>query len=282
MFQDARRVAEFVRIPNAEAKHRNSHEFRYETKADMEITIDRLYSRLRGHYGSRTTAEFIRNPGVAPAIGTPTRTVMGPPRERTAASAFEALLGALLSHNAEQENVEQALGNLREAGLFDLRALVDAPPEELADLIQPVGAARQKAGRLRKVLRYLIDHHDGSLKAMFATHHETLRRELSSINGIGRETADTILVEAAGIPIFVVDIHSHRVFKRHGWIEFDADSDAIGELCESGLQRDAATLRVFHKFIARVGREHCRKAPLCDNCPLADLLPDDGPLEAML
>jgi endonuclease III related protein len=250
-------------------------------EADMDITLDQLYSRLRGHYELRTTAEFLRHPGVAPTIGTPTSTVTGPHRERTEASTFEALLRALLSQNTDQENVERALDNLREAGLIDLRALVDAPPEELADLIQGVGSALQKAGRLRKVLRYLIDRHDGSLKAMFATHHETLRRELSSINGIGRETADTILVEAAGMPVFVADIHSHRVFKRHGWIEFEADSDAIGEWCESGLQRDAAMLREFHRLIARVGREHCRKAPLCDHCPLVDLLPHDGPLEAI-
>jgi len=247
----------------------------------MNISMDQLYSRLRGHYGLRSAAEFVRISSTAQDIGTCTSTGIGLQRERTETSAFEALLGALLSQNAERENVERALGNLRDAGLFDPRALLDAPPEELADLIQPVGAARQKAARLRKVIQYLIDCHDGSLKAMFATHHETLRRELSAINGIGRETADTVLVEAAGIPIFVVDIHSHRVFKRHGWIEFEADNEAVREWCEGGLPRDATMLSEFHAMIARMGREHCRKAPLCDGCPLVDLLPEGGPLEAM-
>ncbi|HVC92429.1 MAG TPA: endonuclease III domain-containing protein [Pirellulales bacterium] len=268
-----------MRIPNVDAGHRNSHELGYETNANMDITIDQLHSRLRGHYGLQSQADFVRIASVASDVGTSASTVML--RERTEASALATLLRALLSGSTEREYVERALGNLREAGLFDLHALVGAPPEELADLIRPVGAVRQKASRLRRVLRYAIDRHDGSLKTMFATQHEDLRRELSAINGVGRETADTILLEAAGVPLFVVDIHSHRVFKRHGWIEFEADGEAVRELCESGLQRDSATLGEFHVLIARVGREHCRKAPRCDGCPLADLLPDGGPLEAI-
>jgi endonuclease-3 related protein len=185
-----------------------------------------------------------------------------------------------LSQGTERANAERALGRLREADLVDPRALVETPPEELADTIQPAGAGRQKAGRLRNASRYVIERHDGSLEAMFATDPETLWAELVAINGIGRETADTILLEVAGAPIFVVDLHAHRVLKRHGWIEFEADSEAVKQYCESGLERDTAVLREFHELVSRVGREHCQKTPLCDGCPLAELLPVGGPLEA--
>jgi endonuclease III related protein len=250
-------------------------------KPPMYANIEQVYSRLQSHYRAPFMAQFVKAPSADAETGALASSALGPRRDQPAAPTFEVLLNALLSQNGKLENTERALGNLREAGLFEARALVEAPPEELADLIQPAGAARQKSARLQKVLRYLIDRHGGSLEAMFATDHETLRRELSAINGIGRETAATILLEAAGVPIFVVDIHAHRVFKRHGWIEFEADSDAIRGLCESGPLQGAAALGEFRALLARVGRDHCGKTPLCDGCPLEDLLPKGGPLEAM-
>jgi endonuclease III related protein len=219
----------------------------------MNAAIERIYRRLLDHYGPQS----------------------GPPKVAT----FEALLSALLSQNAQRENVERAMGNLREAGLLDPRKLLEVPAEELAELIQPAGAAHKKAGRLRNLLRYVIARYDGSPQAMFAAEPETLRAELTAINGIGRETADTILLDAGNLPLFVVDLHVHRVFKRHGWIDFEADGEAIREQIESGLDRDAATLREFHALISRVGHEHCRKTPECEGCPLAELLPEGGPLE---
>jgi endonuclease-3 related protein len=214
--------------------------------------IDQVYHRLRERYGSQ--------------------------RERPG-TAFDALLQILLSPNAQRENVDRAIGNLREAGLLDPRALAEAPADELAVLIEPAGNARRKAARLRSLLRYAVERHDGSLATMFATGVETLRTELLAINGLGRETADAILLIAGKAPIFVADLHAHRVFKRHGWTEFDADGETLRQQVESGLEPDAAVLGEFHALIARVGREHCRKTPQCEGCPLAELLPEGGPLE---
>lgn len=223
-----------------------------EIRARDRDLIEQVYHRLRDHYGSR--------------------------RERPGA-AFDALLEVLLSPNAQRENVDRAIDNLREAGLLDPRALAEAPADELAALIEPAGNARRKAARLRNLLRYVVERHDGSLATMFATDVETLRTELVAINSLGRETADEILLIAGHVPIFVVDLHAHRVFKRHGWTEFDADGEALRQQVESGLERDAAVLAEFHELIARVGREHCRKTPECEGCPLAELLPEGGPLE---
>jgi endonuclease-3 related protein len=113
---------------------------------------------------------------------------------------------------------------------------------------------------------------------MFATPLEELREELLAINGVGPETADSILLYAGNLPTFVVDAYTHRVMKRHAWIEFEADYQAVKEHFESSLERDATLFNEFHALIVRVGNEHCRKTPKCEGCPLAELLPEGGPL----
>jgi len=192
---------------------------------------------------------------------------------------FEVLIGAVLVQNTSWKNVEKAIANLREADLLDARALYGVPGEELEELIRPAGYYRVKARRLRNLLRWLVERYDGSLEQMFQTDLATLREDLLRVNGVGPETADSILLYAGGLPTFVVDTYTHRVLARHGWIEFEADYHAIQEHFESGLQRDAAMYNEYHALLVRLGHLHCRKTPRCEGCPLAALLPEGGPRE---
>jgi endonuclease-3 related protein len=194
-------------------------------------------------------------------------------------SPFEILVGAVLVQNTAWQNVRKAIDNLKRADLLEPHALYEVPAEELQDLIRPAGYFRMKARRLRNLLKLLVEKYDGSLEVMFRTDLATLRAELLAVNGVGPETADSILLYAGGLPTFVVDAYTHRVFARHGWIEFDADYYAVQEHFESGLERDAALYNEYHALLVRVGRLHCRKTPQCGGCPLAGLLPDGGPLE---
>jgi endonuclease III related protein len=203
----------------------------------------------------------------------------GPQHWWPAETPFEVLVGTILTQNTSWKNVERAIGNLREAGLLDVRRLYDLPSEELEELIRPVGHFRVKGRRLRNLLALLVERYDGSLEQMFATGLELLRGELLTINGVGPETADSILLYAGNMPSFVVDTYTHRVLKRHGWVEFDADYHQIKDHFESSLEPDAALYKEFHALLVRVGSEHCGKTPKCDCCPLADLLPEVGPLE---
>lgn len=193
-------------------------------------------------------------------------------------SPFEVLVGAVLAQNTSWKNVARAVENLREAGLLEARALANLRQEELEELIRPAGYFRLKAGRLKNLVRFVVERYAGSLEAMFATDMTTLRQELLGVNGIGPETADSILLYAGARPTFVVDTYTHRVLKRHGWIEFEADYHAVQEHFESRLEADPALFNEFHALLVRVGNEHCRKTPRCDGCPLADLLPEGGPL----
>jgi endonuclease-3 related protein len=202
----------------------------------------------------------------------------GPQEWWPAETPFEVIVGAVLTQNAAWRNVEQAIENLRAAGVLSPRALHHLPQTELAELIRPSGYFRLKAQRLKNLLDFLFARYRGSLKRMFATDLATLRAELLGVNGIGPETADSILLYAGNRPTFVVDTYTQRVLKRHGWIEREADYHEVKRRFESELPADAALYNEFHALLVRVGNRHCRKTPDCDHCPLADLLQPGGPL----
>jgi endonuclease III related protein len=195
-------------------------------------------------------------------------------------SPFDVIVGAVLVQNTSWKNVERAIANLREAGVMSPRALYELPPQELAELIRPAGYFQVKTKRLRNLLRFIVEEHDGSLEMMFQTSLATLREQLLSIHGIGPETADAILLYAGGQPTFVVDTYAHRVLARHGWIDYAATYDEIKDFFESSLPRDARLYNEYHALLVRVGKDCCRRGvPKCGECPLQVLLPPGGVTE---
>jgi endonuclease-3 related protein len=197
-------------------------------------------------------------------------------------SPFEIVVGAVLTQNTAWKNVEQAIENLRDNGLLEPQALFALALDELAEVIRPSGYYRVKARRLMNLVRVIVERHDGSLDAMLAQPQDQLREELLCINGVGPETADSILLYAAERPSFVVDAYTARVLKRHGWIEPEADYYAIKEHFEQALPSDAALYNEYHALIVRVGKNHCRKSPRCEGCPLETMLPPAGPCDDLL
>jgi len=194
-------------------------------------------------------------------------------------SPFEVLIGAVLVQNTSWQNAEKAIDRLRRDDLLEPHALHAVPLEELEELIRPAGYYRIKARRLCSLLRFLVERYNGSLEAMFQTGLADLREELLKIKGVGPETADSILLYAGGLPVFVVDAYTHRVLARHGWIGFDADYYQTQDHFFSGLPQDAALYNEYHALLVEVGKQHCRKQPRCEGCPLAAMLPPGGPLE---
>ena len=192
-------------------------------------------------------------------------------------SSLEIIVGAILTQNTAWKNVERAIENLRSANVLTVQAMRNLDHEELAELIRPAGYFNVKARRLRNFLEFLEEQYGSSLSDMFSTGLTQLRIELLGVNGIGPETADSILLDAGQLPSFVVDAYTGRVLKRHGWIHEDADYEAMKSLFERQLPRETALFNEFHALIVRLGKEHCQTRPQCDACPLADLLPLDGP-----
>jgi len=192
----------------------------------------------------------------------------GPQRWWPARTRAEVVIGAILVQNAAWRNAERALGRLRAAGALDLGAIRRMPAGRLAALLRPAGTFRVKAARLRALADHLRTRHAGRLGRLLARPPAALRAELLGVPGIGPETADAILLYAAGRPVFVVDAYSRRILARHGLVEADADYATLQAWLMGTLPHDPALFNEFHALLVRVAKEHCRAAPRCEGCPL--------------
>jgi endonuclease-3 related protein len=152
-----------------------------------------------------------------------------------AQSRFEMIVGAYLTQNTAWTNVEKALANLRRARLLTIRGIRQTPQPKLEQLVRPAGYFRQKAQRLKIFVSFLDDRYGGSLARMIARPTAELRNELLTLNGVGPETADSILLYAGNHPIFVVDAYTRRILERHKIIAASASYDEIRELFEHAL-----------------------------------------------
>lgn len=227
-----------------------------------------------------------------------------------AASRFEVIIGAYLTQNTSWTNVEKAMQNLRGAGALSLQGLRQLTIVELEQLIRPSGYFRQKAARLKVFIEFLDKKYAGSLTKMFLRPTVELRSELLALNGVGPETADSILLYAGNHPVFVVDGYTRRILERHEILPITAKYEVVRELFEKALaplaaggEKSEAPLRQLaaglpnpphppskmsaarrtaltqiynemHGLIVGVGKDFCKKSqPLCDGCPLQKFLP---------
>jgi endonuclease-3 related protein len=204
-------------------------------------------------------------------------TAFGPQGWWPGDSAVEIVVGAVLVQNTSWRNVEHALRNLRERDLFDFEQLLALEHAELERLIQPAGFYRVKARRLRNLLDFLVASHEGSLENLFALPLAEARRQLLGVNGVGPETADSILLYAGGLPLFVVDAYTRRVLVRHGWLPPGARYDEMQRLFHAQLPPNPQIFNEYHALIVRLGHHYCRARPQCEGCPLACHLPRSGP-----
>jgi len=183
--------------------------------------------------------------------------------------AFEVVVGAILTQSTTWVNVERAIAALRRAGGLRPGVLQRLPPRRLATLVRASGSYRVKAGRLRAFLRHLARRHAGRLRRFLRQPAPVLRAELLSIPGIGPETADSILLYAAGRPVFVVDAYTRRILSRHRVVAADVGYAELQALLVDHLPRDPALFNEYRALLVRVAKEYCRASVArCAECPL--------------
>jgi endonuclease III related protein len=231
-----------------------------------------------------------------------------------AESAFEVIVGAYLTQNTAWVNVKHALENLRQAEILSIEGIRRVRLARLEKLIRPSGYFRQKAARLKTFIAFLDQQYDGSLERLFSQPTEKLREELLNLNGVGPETADSILLYAGNHPVFVVDAYTRRILTRHEILPEKAAYEEVRELFERALRPIAdqdnlpqlasllpsfpagirgsahapsamstaartAQAQVFnemHGLIVGVGKIYCKKSKAaCEECPLRVFLPED-------
>jgi endonuclease III related protein len=234
----------------------------------------------------------------------------GPQHWWPAETQFEVIVGAYLTQNTAWTNVELALANLRSAQALHVDGIRKIRLARLERLIRPSGYFRQKARRLKLFVAHLDKNHGGSLEKLFSQPTAPLRQELLSLNGVGPETADSILLYAGNHPVFVVDAYTRRVLDRHKILPAKADYEDIRKLFEQALAPVAteqaekpsrsswlesgfrgashppsamsmttrtALAQVYnemHGLIVGAGKHYCKKTEaICAECPLQSFLP---------
>jgi len=191
----------------------------------------------------------------------------GPQHWWPAETSFEVIIGAILTQQTSWNNVEKAISNLKKEQLLNPEKIRDAKKEKLEELIRPSGYYRQKTKKLKNFINFLWEKYDGNLEKLFNQNISELRKELLSVNGIGKETADSIILYAAEKPIFVIDAYTVRIMNRLG-ITSEKDYGMLQKLFEENLPKDVQLFNEFHALIVHLGKNYCKKKPICDGCPL--------------
>ena len=128
---------------------------------------------------------------------------------------IEIAVGAILTQNTSWSNVKKAITNLKDADCLSAQKLHEIKIEELVQLIKPAGYFNIKAKRLKNFMNWFFDEYSCDFEMLENISTSLLREQLLSINGVGRETADSILLYALERPIFVIDAYTARIAQRH-------------------------------------------------------------------
>jgi len=182
---------------------------------------------------------------------------------------FEVIVGAILAQNTSWLNVERAIDNLKKNELLEPPKLYRLSHKRLASTIKPAGYYNIKAKRLKNFLNFLFKSYKGSLRKMSLQDTHQLRRQLLSVNGIGPESADSILLYCFGKPVFVVDAYTIRILLRHHLIKEGTSYDKIQNLFMQNLKKDVKLFNEYHALLVKLGKDYCLKSkPKCHICPL--------------
>lgn len=194
----------------------------------------------------------------------------GPQEWWPAEEPFEVIIGAILTQSTAWNNVEKAINNLKTANRLSPEGIRELGHTELAELIRPSGYFNAKARKLQAFCRWFGEKYKDSLRQLFANETTTLREQLLGIYGIGEETADSVLLYAADKPVFVIDAYTRRFIDRIGLTPEKNTYTHYQELFENNLPGDVNLFNEYHALLVRLGKNNCKKAPLCENCCLND------------
>ncbi|WP_432736611.1 endonuclease III domain-containing protein [Maridesulfovibrio sp. FT414] len=186
---------------------------------------------------------------------------------------FEIAVGAILVQNTNWANVEKAIENLKMNNGLTVHGLRRLNENELQELIRPSGFFRMKAARLRNFLDFLESYSAECITDLKEHDTRELRESLLSVNGIGPETADSILLYALNKPVFVVDAYTRRIFNRHMLVHEDINYQELQDFFMDVLEENADLFNEYHALIVRTAKCWCKKTNSdCANCPLGSFL----------
>ncbi len=184
---------------------------------------------------------------------------------------FEVMIGAVLTQNTSWNSVEKAINNLKDAKILSPNGIAQSDHQKLGELIRPSGYFNQKAERLHRLVKWYFEH--GEMDGIQQRSTIELRESLLSLNGIGPETADDILLYAFERPVFVIDAYTRRIFSRYGLINGKEKYEQLRILCEDTFAAHDHRVSLFNEFHALIvshAKMFCKTKPVCSGCPLID------------
>jgi len=181
---------------------------------------------------------------------------------------IEIIVGAILTQNTNWLNVEKAITNLKSKKVLSIKPLTSLTHNKLAALIKPAGYFNVKSRRLKNFIDYVNSEYQGSLKKLGREPLDILRVNLLKVNGVGPETADSILLYAFDKPSFVVDSYTKRIFSRLGLISPDLEYSEVRSFFMDNLKASVEMFNEYHALIVRLAKENCKVKPNCPGCPL--------------
>jgi endonuclease-3 related protein len=194
--------------------------------------------------------------------------VYGPRHWWPARTRFEVIVGAILTQNVSWKNAKVAVYKLKKSGLLSPSSLLSVSPVEIAINIKSSRFYNQKAQKLINFCNYLKDKHNLSLNKMFSNEVGVLRKELLKIKGIGKETADSILLYAGNKLSFVVDAYTKRFLFRYGLLGEMSSYDEIRMFFMSNVPMSLYIYKEFHALIVQHCYSICKLVPDCSSCEI--------------
>lgn len=244
----------------------------------MPVSASKIYSLLLNHFGSQGWWPTAPQ-GKSKPVYHPKPKV----KKLTESEQFEVCVGAILTQNTAWSNVEKALIELYRHRLMSPQKILKIPSPKLQQLIHSSGYFRQKTKKLKFFCNYLIKNYSGKVSQMLKKPATVLREELLGLYGMGPETVDSILLYAGGKPVFVVDAYTRRIGNRVGLFRTEDYSEiqhffhrslkpsakmSFLPKQESSHSSVASIYNDYHALLVALGKNFCRKNPLCEKCPL--------------
>ncbi len=230
----------------------------------MTDDLNSIYRLLRKNYGRQGWW-----PIVNPATGI---SEYGTGAPKSEADIFEIAIGAILTQNVAWLNVEKAILSLKKKNLMDPQRLYKARHDTVANCITSSGYYNQKTIKIKNFLLWFREY-NFTFESFSSMRIPDLRNELLSVNGIGPETADSILLYGLNRKIFVVDAYTRRIYSRLRIIDINSGYDEIRIRFEKGTSGGVAKYSEYHALIVAHGKDICRNKPLCGTCCLRDICP---------
>jgi len=182
-------------------------------------------------------------------------------------SPWEICTGAVLTQNTSWNNVEKAIALMKSAGALDPRVVVELPVAKLEELIRPSGFFRIKTHRLRNMAAWWLDNvRNSKLKPGHSA--AEWRHRLLEVNGIGPETADSILLYCFNQPVFVIDAYTKRIAARHFGADPEISYHELQKLFMENLPVSPELFNEYHALLVRNAKACCRKNICLEDCPL--------------